>query len=210
MRVLIMIFLITIGVAKPSVVEAQTQEAQQLLLNWEKLTQLKSILKNMYEGYRVVSKGYNTIKDISQGNFNLHQVFLDGLLEVSPAVRKYKRVVDIISYQQRIMHEYKAAFNYFKSTGSFTLEEINYMGKVYGNLFHQSLKNLDELLMVITASKLRMSDDERLSAIDKIFDDMQDKLNFLKSFNNSTKVLAVQRTKEQLEIDLSKKLSDVK
>src|ERR1700730_18790216 len=101
MRVLIMIFLITIGIARPNIVKAQTQEAQQLLLNWEKLTQLKSVLKNMYEGYRIVSKGYNTIKDISQGNFTLHQVFLDGLLEVSPAVRKYKRVFDIINYQLR-------------------------------------------------------------------------------------------------------------
>ena len=54
---------------------AQSQEAQQLLLNWEKLTQLKAILENMYEGYQVVSKGYNTIKDISQGNYSLHQVF---------------------------------------------------------------------------------------------------------------------------------------
>ena len=83
------------------------------------------------------------------------------------------------------------------------------MGKVYGNLFQQSLESLDELLMVITGSRLRMSDDERLEAIDRIFSDMQDKLTFLRSFNNSTKLLAVQRIKEQTEVDISKKLSDI-
>jgi hypothetical protein len=189
---------------------AQSQEAQQLLLNWEKLTQLKAILQNMYEGYQVVSRGYNTIKDISQGNYSLHQLFLDGLLEVSPAVRKYKRIADIIACQQRIMQEHKKAFNYFKTIGSFTSDEIIYMGKVYNNLFQQSLKNLDELIMIITASTLRMSHDERLQAIDRIFVDIQDKLIFLQSFNNSTKMLAVQRVKEQSEIDLSKKLNAIK
>lgn len=88
--------------------------------------------------------------------------------------------------------------------------EIDYMEKVYSNVSKQSLNNLDELLMVTTASKLRMSDDERLKAIDAIFSDVQDKLTFLGSFNNSTKALAVQRMKEQTEIDLSRKLNDIK
>src|SRR6187549_3661214 len=126
---------------------AQTQEVQQLLLNWEKLAQLISILQNMYEGYQVVSKGYNTIKNISQGNFSLHQVFLNGLLEVSPVVRNYKRIADIIAFQQSIMQEHKKAFNYFKASISFTPEEISYIGKVYRNLFQQSLKSLNELIM---------------------------------------------------------------
>ena len=191
-------------------VSAQSQEVQQLLLNWEKLTQLKAILENMYDGYQVVSKGYNTIKDISQGNYSLHQVFLDGLLEVSPAVRKYKRVADIIAFQQRIMQEHKKAFSYFKATGSFTSDEITYMGKVYNNLFQQSLKNLDELIMIITASTLRMSDDERLQAIDRIFSDVQDKLTFLRAFNNNNKMLAMQRVHEQSQVELSRRLSGIK
>jgi excinuclease UvrABC helicase subunit UvrB len=210
MKVIIIFLLWIVCLSKPVEVKAQSQEAEQLLLNWEKLAQLKSILKNMYEGYQKVSRGYSTIKDISQGNFQLHQAFFDRLLEVSPAVMKYKRISDIINYQIRIMQEHKKAFNYFKRTGSFTLDEISYMEKVYSNLFQNSLKNLDDLLMVITPRSLRMGDDERLEAIDRIFLEMEDKLTFLRSFNNSTKLLGVQRLKEQSEIDLEKRLSDIK
>ncbi len=210
MKTLIIPLLLTITFSIPVKSKAQSEEAQQLILNVEKLAQLKSILKNMYEGYKVVSKGYTTIKNISEGNYSLHQAFFDRLLEVSPAVRNYKRVANIISYQRKIMQEHKLALSYFKGTGSFTLEEINYLEKVYGNLFQQSLKSLDELLMVITASRLRMSDDERLAAINRIFAGMQDKLTFLRSFNNSTKLLAVQRIKEQAEVEVTKKLSDIK
>lgn len=203
------IFAVALFVMMNSICFSQSQEAEQLLLDVEKLTQLKQILKDLYKGYEIVSKGYNTIKDISQGNFNLHKTFLDGLLDVSPAVKKYKRIIDIISLQSSLVKEYKSAFNRFKKSNLFNVKEIDHMGSIYKNLFDQSLQNLDELLMVITANQLRMSDDERFAAIDRIFNDMQDKLSFLRSFNKSTTVLAVQRGKETIDTKVSQQIYGV-
>ena len=81
------------------------------------------------------------------------------------------------------------------------------MGNVYSNLFNKSLQNLDELTMVLTAGKLRMSDDERLNAIDRIYIDMGDKLVFLRTFNKENNVLAIQRGREMVDIKVSKKLN---
>jgi len=39
---------------------------------------------------------------------------------------------------------------------------------------------------------------------------MQGKLVFLRQFNSSTSVLGIQRTKEQNEIDISRKLYNIK
>ena len=86
---------------------AQTDEIAQLLLNVEKLAQFKQILSDMKKGYEILNGGYNTIKDLSQGNFSLHKTFLDALMEVSPTVKKYKRVADIINYQVILVKEYK-------------------------------------------------------------------------------------------------------
>jgi len=188
-------------------VKAQSDEAQQLLLNWEKLAQFKKILQNMYDGYKILHKGYTAVKDISEGNFTLHKSFLDGLLQVNPAVRKYKRIADIINYQLRIAKEYKAAFNQFKEDKQFTIQEIDYLSTVYKNLFEQSLKSLDELAMVITSGKLRMSDDERLQAIDKIYAAVEDQFSFLKDFNSNTAMLSLQRKSEQAEIKMSRRIN---
>lgn len=188
-------------------VSAQSAEAQQLLLNVEKLAQFKKILSNMKKGYEIVSNGYNTIKDISKGNFNLHDAFLNALLQVSPTVKKYKRVADIITCQSQIIKEYKTAFNRFKSSNLFNISETKYMEGVYKNLFNKSLQNLDELTIVITAGKLRMSDDERIAAIDRIYNEISDKLFFLRSFNNEGNVLAVQRGREMVDTKLSQKLN---
>jgi len=179
---------------------AQSTEIQQLLLNYEKLNQLKNILSDMKKGYKIVSKGYTAIKDISQGNFNLHEAFIDGLMAVNPAIKNYKRVVDIISYQKNIVREYKSAFIRFKQNGSFSPDEIEYLGRVYGQLFNKSIQNLDELATVITSSKLSMSDDERLQAIDRIFADTEDKLQFLRDFNKQANLLAIQRSREKQDV----------
>lgn len=187
--------------------KAQSFEIQQLLLNWEKLTQFKKILQNMYDGYKVLHAGYTTVKDISEGNFNLHKTFLDGLMQVSPGVKKYKRIADIINYQVQIVKEYKAAYNRFKSNQQFSVQEIDYLGKVYKNLFEQSLKSLDDLAMVVTAGKLRMSDDERLQAIDKIYAAIENLYSFLRDFNSNTALLAMQRKSEQAEIRLSQRIN---
>ena len=206
MKSLLILLLLTAQISS-NVLYAQSTEAQQLLLNVEKLAQLKKILSNMKKGYEIVSTGYNTIKDISQGNFNLHDALLNALLQVSPTVRKYKRVADIISCQSQIVKEYRSAFNRLKSTNLFNSSEMTYMEDVYKNLFNKSLQNLDELGMVLTAGKLRMSDDERIAAVDRIYKDISDKLVFLRSFNNEGSVLAVQRGREMVDTKLSEKLN---
>ncbi|MBC5862871.1 TerB family tellurite resistance protein [Flavobacterium turcicum] len=205
MKKLVSIIIIFFGVVYPQKTLAQSQEMQQLVLNIEKLAQFKQILKDMKKGYEILNGGYNTVKNLSKGNFDLHKSFLDALMQVSPTVRNYKRVGDIINYQVLLVKEYKYAFNRFKNSGHFTNEEVDYFQRVYDNLFRQSLRNLDELTTIITASKLRMSDDERLVAIDKIYADMQEKLLFLRSFNNNTSVLAIQRAKEQNDVNAIRK-----
>jgi DNA repair ATPase RecN len=182
-------------------VQCQTYEAEQLLLDWEKLSQLKQILKDMYKGYQIVEKGYVTIRDISQGNFSLHKAFLDGLLAVSPAVRNYYKIAEIIHYQLQIVQEYKQAYGRFQQDSHFNPDEIVTMGDVYGKLFDRSVHNLSDLATVLTDGQLRASDDERLKRIDDLHHEMQDMLSFLRQYNNRTALLSLQRGHDQRDID---------
>lgn len=205
-KLIIMISLSFLGILPAFRASAQADEIAQLILNIEKLAQFKQILSDMKKGYEILSGGYNTIKNISEGNFSLHKAFLDGLMEVSPAVRNYRRVADITNYQIILVKEYRKAYERFRQDNNFNADELAYLGRVYDNLFKESLRNLDELLTVITAGKARMSDDERLQAIDRIYADMQDKLTFLRHFNNNTTILAVQRAKERNDAQTIRKI----
>jgi len=205
-KLIIIISLSLLGVLPAFRASAQADEIAQLILNIEKLAQFKQILSDMKKGYQILEGGYNTVKNISEGNFSLHKAFLDGLMEVSPTVRNYRRVVDISNDQITLVKEYRKAYDRFRQDNNFNADELAYIGRVYDNLFKESLRNLDELLTVITAGKARMSDDERLQAIDRIYADMHDKLLFLQHFNNNTTILAVQRAKERNDAQTIRKI----
>lgn len=191
--------LLTLAAVSVFPVRAQEPEVVQLVLNIEKLSQLKQILDELKKGYEILFTGYSTIRNLAEGNFKLHQAFLDGLLKVSPAVKNYKRVYDIIDCQLALVSEYRVAMNRFAGGGAFTQDELAYIQGVYSRLIAGSLQNLDALTVVVTDRKLRASDDERLLAIDAIYEQMTEKLQFLRLFNGNTSLLAAQRNNEKAD-----------
>lgn len=189
--------------------KAQTstaQDLQQLLYDIEKLTQFKAILSDMQTGYTILTQGYGEVKSISEGNFNLHSAFLNSLEAVSPAVREYGRIADIIADQASIVTEYKNTWKQANASGHFSASELLYLNSVFTQLLNQSVDNLTNLTNIITANTLRMSDAERLRAIDHIYDDTQNKLVFLRHFDNQVALLALERQKEQNDTQMLKQL----
>lgn len=199
--VLSMVFIISSSNAK-----AQEFEIEQLLLNVEKLAQFKQILQDMKDGYEILLQGYNTIKDLSEGNFNLHDAFLSGLLQVSPAVRNYKRIVEVIDMQLALMKQCKGAVRRFRLADMFNDKDLAYLDNVYNNLLRSSLRNLEDLTTVITAGEVRMSDHERLEMIDHIHGDMTEKLAFVRYFNEENVKVLLGKTRENKDVKTLEKM----
>lgn len=196
-RLTMLLFLLCFGSVHHAF--AQADEIASLVVNLAKLLQIEESLTSMEKGYRTIKGGYTTIKGISEGNFKLHQVFLDGLLQVSPAVRKYYKIPEIIQLQTSLVRNYKDAYRQFSARGNFTPEQLSYIAGVYKGLASHSLSDLDDLLNVMTAGKLRMTDDERLSTIDRIHGEMEAKHRFLQNFNKDTGLISLQREKQKFE-----------
>lgn len=191
---IIFAFLMILVQALP--VRSQSAEVVQLLLNVEKLAQFKTILKQMKQGYNILQGGYRTVKDLSAGNFNLHKTFLDALLRVSPTVRRYHKVADIIQMQLNILETCRTFNRQLNKKKLFQDGELSYMLKIYQGLLVRSLNNLEELVLVLSDRALSMNDSERLHAIDGIYDEMQEMTIFLRKFSNDSKLLLLQRKKE--------------
>lgn len=203
---LLLLFLLSLCAGLPPHARAQADEIQQLLLNVEKLRQLKSILSDMKQGYAILHRGYGTVRDLTQGNFQLHQAFLDGLLEVSPTVRHYRRVAETAALQERLVRESRSAYQRFREAEAFTPEELAYLSAVYDNLLEESLRHLEELLLVLTAGELRMAEAERLEAIDRLYEATAGKLGFLRNFNYQTTRLALERSREKADLQAVQQL----
>jgi hypothetical protein len=196
------IFFIALLILTGAGLRAQSvaDDTEQLLLDVQKLAQLKQILSEMYQAYTITHQGYESIKSLSQGTFSLHKAFLDGLLLVNPGVASYWKVADIVNKEIALVKEAQSANSYLKSTGQFNSTELGTFLTRYNNLIQGSLNDVTELIMVITAGTLRMSDAERLAAIDRIDGNITRSLGETYAFDNDAALQAMQRLRQQQDI----------
>ncbi|WP_313260654.1 TerB family tellurite resistance protein [Sphingobacterium sp.] len=175
----------------------QSAEVSQLLLNVEKLTQMKKILSQMKQSYQILSTGYGVVRDLSKGNFDLHRVFLQGLMEASPLVRRYHKVEKVIGLQVQLVSLCKSSLQRFRNSGSFSVEELRYLSSVQQKVLKESLVNLQELTVLVLDGQVQMNDGERLLAIDDIHLRMEGNVGFLRGFLGSADMLRKQRAQQK-------------
>jgi hypothetical protein len=111
--------------SQPLKAQSVADLAIQLELDTEKLASMKATLQDMYKSYEIIDKGYKNISSIAQGNFNLHKLFLDGLLAISPAVRDNPRIQALLNAQYSLITEAKASTTRYRSGSPFAPQEID-------------------------------------------------------------------------------------
>ncbi len=173
--------------------QSLADDIEQLKLDYQKLAQLKTLLKDMYRDYDVLKNGYEHIRSMAKGNFNLHQDFLNALLLVSPAVREYVGVRNVLQKEALLVKAYRAGERMYSSGGNFNASQLAYISGLYASLLAGSERNLDELNLVLSDGKLRMSDAERMAAVDWIDRDMDQRLVMMRDLENGGLILAGQK-----------------
>jgi hypothetical protein len=132
--------------------------------------------------------------------------YFDELWRIKAALTYYQRVKDIIEKQLQLVKEYKIAWALFKQDKNFTGDELEYMQKVYNGMMDESIKNLDQLSLVINAFVTQMSDAQRMEVINEVDNKLDENLGDLRAFNKQNKVTSLQRAAEKGEIEIVKKL----
>jgi hypothetical protein len=146
------------------------------------------------------------ISDWVQKQKDLYGDYFNELWQVKDAIEYYHRIKEMTEKQVQLVSEYQTAYNLFKQDDHFSTDEIEYMGKVYTGIIDESLKNLDQLLLVINSFTTQMADEKRLQIINAAGDAMDENYNDLKSFNNQNMMLSLQRSKDLNEVNVVKQL----
>jgi hypothetical protein len=146
------------------------------------------------------------IGDWVQKQRDLYQNYFDELWKVKNILTYYFRVKEIINQQLALVREYHRAWQGVRQDGHFTAEEVAYIGKIYSGMIEESLKNLDQLSLVINSFTTQMSDARRMEIIDDAALKMQTNYDDLRRFNNENIQLSLQRSKDEHDISVVKQL----
>lgn len=188
----------------------QSQDMQQLILDLEKLAQMRSMLTSMYNGYTTLVNGYNRISGLAKGNFDLHKNYLDGLLIISPAVSDYKNTAAVFSKRELAEKEGSQGYLRMLKSGVFTSKELTENKAYFDQLSALCGRKMQQMQMVLTSGSLRMSDSERIEAIDRINQDVGKILEAVRLQVKEKEDIMVRRRQRLRDVNGMKTLNGIK
>ncbi|MBE7174252.1 MAG: conjugal transfer protein TraI [Williamsia sp.] len=130
---------------------------------------------------------------------DLYGNYFDELGKVKDAIKMYHRVKEIGEKQVAIVTGYKTAYGLFRQDPHFTATELEYMATVYSGMLAESMKNIDQLSLVVNAMTIQMSDEQRIGIINAAGDAIDKVYNDLRQFNNESRLLSLHRSKDAAE-----------
>jgi hypothetical protein len=190
-----------IKAAVDKVIKAVDLEVQRWQTETIELQNAQKVLENAMTQLKL-----NEITDWVQQQENLYQEYYNELWQVKQIISDYDKVKNIIQLQEKIVSEYQSAYALFKQDKNFSASEISHMYNVYSGILNESLKNVDQLLLVINAFVTQMTDGERMNIINNASANMQKNYNDLKQFDNQNIQLSLQRGAENNDIESVKQL----
>jgi len=146
------------------------------------------------------------ISDWTGRQRELYAGYYEELIKVKSAITTYKRLRDLIGTQGAIVQEYRWASGLFKKDSHFSKDDLSHIEEVYEGILKESIKNLDQVFLVVNSFKTQMSDAARMSMIDGAAEKIEQNFSDLKSFNDQNISLSLQRSKSELELKSLKQL----
>ena len=146
------------------------------------------------------------ISDWVEKQRKLYEDYYNELWQVKQVISDYDKVKSIIQLQSRIVSEYTRAYGLFKQDKHFTPDEIDHMFKVYTGILQESLKNVDQVLLVVNSLVTQMQDADRMEIIDDAAQAVQRNYDDLQRFNQQNIQLSIERGFDQNDQQSIKKL----
>ena len=218
-KILILGFCLGIGFAIPVHAEAQFIIADVIKLVIKKVINAIDLAVQQVQNKTIVLQNaqkelentmsklkLDEISDWVEKQRKLYEDYYNELWQVKQVIADYDQVKSIVKLQSKIVSEYNNAYRLFKQDKHFSPDELDHMFKVYMGILNESLKNLDQVLLVVNSLTTQMDDADRILIINRASNGMQQNYDDLKRFNQQNIGISLQRGAALHDVETVKKL----
>lgn len=149
-------------------------------------TGLQNTMKGLSSAANVLVKAgvkeQELTKVFSEKNMMLAKTWYDGLLQVSNAVRTYRRVQSVFEKQGKIISTYSTAIETLRQSPFVKPEQLSLMTSTYTKMLTESANTLSDLQTIVSPAMLKMTDAERMRFIDKLDVKITDQLGLIQYY----------------------------
>jgi uncharacterized protein YfkK (UPF0435 family) len=172
------------------VVTDPTNLVQGIVNTANQVIQTSSTAANMLKNFQEVQKVY------SQG-----KQYYDALKSVHDLVKDARKVQQTILLIGDISDIYVNSFQKMIADENFSVKELNAIALGYAKLLEESSAVLTELKTVTSANGLSMSDAERMSVVNRIYNEVREYKNLVQYYTNKNISVSYLRAKKKNDTD---------
>src|SRR5665648_503725 len=172
------------------VVTDPTNLVQSIVNTANQVIQTSSTAANMLKNFQEVQKVYTQGKQ-----------YYDALKSVHDLVKDARKVQQTILLVGDISDIYVNSFQKMIADENFSVEELSAIALGYAKLLEESSAVLTELKTITSATVLSMSDAERMSVIDRIYNEVREYKNLVQYYTNKNISVSYLRAKKKNDTD---------
>jgi len=172
------------------IVTDPTNFVQSIVNTANQVIQTSSTAANMLKNFQEVQKVYTQGKQ-----------YYDALKSVHDLVKDARKVQQTILLVGDISDIYVNSFQKMMADENFSIEELSAIALGYAKLLEESSAVLTELKTITSANGLSMSDAERMSVIDRIYNEVREYKNLVQYYTNKNISVSYLRAKKKNDTD---------
>lgn len=208
--------LLVILCTQPATVYCQTmaewfnQKKTQIKYLAQQIAELQIYLGYVKQGYKIVSGGLNTIHDIKNGEFKLHDLYYKSLELVNPRIRNTPKAKAIISHQLYILRACGAMKDLLNADDQLPYALKTYIRETIDRLMDGVEKVRKDFEDITTDNAVKMTDSERLERLDALYENSKSLFVFAQKFSSEVVTLISSIQQEKKDDQIMKELHDIR
>lgn len=186
---------------------AQGKQIQYLV---QQIAELQVYLGYLKKGYNIVQTGIHTIRDIREGELNLHSFYYNSLNSVNPRIKHSVQSVGIITNLQYVIESVAILRKAIRGSNIIPNPHHQFILQCCDKLADDVNKASAFFTDVISSGTLQMSDDERINRINGLYNKTIDQSVFALELLSQTIVLLQSLSQDQSDQELLKIFHNIK
>jgi len=168
------------------------QNSTRLAYYAQQIAALQIYLGEEKKGYDISSAGLGVIGRSKDVENTLHQGYYASLGQINPLVAGMPEVSEIDSLQEVMMQRSAASLAKYNRDGLFSAGQLSYIGGVFTRAVQAGMEDVNGLADLLTAGKLQMTDDERMTGIRVLDGAMRGRYGFMMGFTDQADLMEMQ------------------
>jgi hypothetical protein len=137
---------------------------------------------------------------------DLYKNYFDELSKVKSVISYYHRIKELVNQQKELVVLYQRGFALVKQDNHFSTFEIENISSVYTGIIDQSIRNLEQVAVMVNSFSAQVSDAERLKTINGCAEQIELAYSELQKFNRHNAQVSLGRSRDQKDLIAIKQL----